>query len=221
MGEKEFEQESAPSKFKVEQIELDAIKETANIGTGNASKALSNIFKKRVNITLPDLVIAKLSEIDGIIAGPNEMVVGILSKIKDGMKGNILTIIPIKSALDITKTFAPDHERGSEGLDETDKLLIQKVGVAIYSSYLSSLAKFFQKKITFEPPSVISTYGRTVHDYVLLHFENISEFMVIKVGFKIEDTEIEGEFVLLFTIESISSLLYNIRAFGKPEEKEK
>ncbi|MBR9675594.1 hypothetical protein GOV05_01145 [Candidatus Woesearchaeota archaeon] len=144
-----------------------------------------------------------------LLPDPYGIVVGILSEIKEGMEGKTFTIIPTKSALNITWTFAPEHKRKGGELDDTDKRLMQKVGIAIYSSYLSSFAKFFQKKITFDPPNVISTYGRTLQDYMLLHFEGFSEFMVIKVRFDIKNSDIKGEFILLFTTDSVSSLLYN------------
>ena len=50
-SEKQQPQEAStpqqPAYFEIKAMELDALKETANIGTGNASIALSNIFKRK------------------------------------------------------------------------------------------------------------------------------------------------------------------------------
>jgi len=190
-------------------LDLDALKETANIGTGNASIALSNIFKKKVNITLPSVELSDSTQISRIIAGPDEMVVGIYSKIMEGMQGNILTLMPIDSALSIARLFV-SRDINAKNMDEKDKQLLQKVGTAIYSSYLTSLAKFFEKKITFAPPSVISTHGSQIHDFLLLHLGSDEKILVIKLGFDIDKTKIKGDFLLLFTYESLTPLLSNI-----------
>lgn len=197
--------------MEISAIELDALKETANIGTGHASMALSTIFKKKVNISLPILELTNSQEISSKISTPDEMIVGIYSKIMQGMEGNIITIIPIESALSITNTFLLEDKKSDEGLSEQDKKLLQRVGTAIYASYLTSLAKFFETKITFEPPNVISTFGSSIQDFLVLNMGNTDKLLLIKLGFNIEETEIKGDFLLLFSSESLAPLLSSIR----------
>ncbi len=212
---KEEQKEEAKTKVEINlnisAMELDALKETANIGTGNASIALSNIFKRKVSITLPTLEMASAEEISKIVAGPNEMVVGVYSKIMEGMQGNILTLMPIESAIQIAKAFSKEDSQNSKNLSEKDKLLLQKIGTAIYASYLTSLAKFFEKKITFAPPNVVTTYGNSIQDFLLLHMGTKDRMIVIKLGFGVEKSDIKGDFLLLFTVESLAPLLANIR----------
>lgn len=192
-------------------IELDALKETANIGTGNASMALSSIFKKKVNISLPFIELTNINDISKVISGPDEMIVGIYSKIIEGMSGNIMMIMPIASAIDITNTFLYENKTSNDGLSDKEKQLLQRVGTAIYSSYLTSIAKFFEKKITFEPPNVISTFGSSINDFLLLQMNSSEKLLVIKLGFDIEGSTIKGDFILLFSSESLTPLLINIR----------
>ncbi|PLW79789.1 hypothetical protein C0585_05915 [Candidatus Woesearchaeota archaeon] len=195
----------------ISDIDLDAIKETANIGTGNAATALSNLFKKRVNISLPDLKVMPLAEAAKSITGPKEMVVGIYSKIKEGMDGNILLMVPISVALSMTNTFLPNASSNNK-IDENEKALLQKIGAATYISYLTSLAKFFKSKITFDPPNVISTFGESIFDFMVANVNADEEVMTIKLGFDIENTDIQGDFLLLFTIKSLKPLLSNIKS---------
>lgn len=208
---KEAETPKSNPNIAITSLEMDALKETANIGTGNASIALSNIFKRKVSISLPTLEMTSSEQISKIIAGPNEMVVGVYSKIQEGMQGNILTLMPINAALQIARTFVKDQSADQNSLNEKDKQLLQKVGTAIYSSYLTSLAKFFEKKITFATPSIVSTYGNSIHEFLALHLGSDDKLMIIKLGFGVENTPIKGDFYLLFTEESLTPLLANIR----------
>lgn len=209
--EKKAEEKVIANSMEITAIELDALKETANIGTGNASMALSSIFKKKVNISLPFIELTNINDISKVISGPDEMIVGIYSKIIEGMSGNIMMIMPIASAIDITNTFLSENKTSNDGLSDKEKQLLQRVGTAIYSSYLTSIAKFFEKKITFEPPNVISTFGSSINDFLLLQMNSSEKLLVIKLGFDIEGSTIKGDFILLFSSESLTPLLINIR----------
>lgn len=209
--EEKKEEKKIENSMVITPMELDALKETANIGTGNASIALSNIFKKKVNISLPFLELTNATDLSKVLSGPDEMIVGIYSKILEGMDGNIMMIMPIGSALNIVNTFLNEDKDVKSGLSDKDKQLLQKVGTAIYASYLTSIAKFFEKKITFEPPNVVSTFGSSINDFLLLHMNNSDKLLLIKLGFDIETTSIKGDFILLFTSDSLIPLLANIR----------
>ena len=214
IGKKEetkIEEKKENKPLEISAIEFDALKETANIGTGHASMALSSIFKKKVNISLPLLEMTTINDLSSKISAPDEMIVGIYSKIMQGMEGNIITIISIDAAVNITNTFLKEDKKVEDGLSEQDKKLLQKVGTAIYASYLTSLAKFFEKKITFEPPNVISTFGSSIHEFLILNQEGTDKLLLIKLGFDIEETTIKGDFLLLFSSQSLLPLLANIR----------
>lgn len=190
-------------------LELDALRETANIGTGNAAFALSNIFKRQVTISLPVLTVSTTDDISNVITNQNEMVVGIYSKITEGMEGNILTLMPINAAMEIVRAFFKDNA-DNKSLSEKDKQVLQKLGVSIYSSYLTSIAKFLKKRVLFSPPSIISTHGNSIHEFLQIHLGNNEKIIVIKLNFEVGKTKIKGDFLLLLTYNSITPLLANI-----------
>lgn len=197
----------------ISDIQLDALKEVANIGGGNASIALSNIFKRRVNISLPDLNMMALRDAAKTVGGPKEMVVGIYSKIREGIEGNIILIMPINTAMEITATFMPDSIF-SDNLRDEDKELLKKFGTATYISYLTSLAKFFKTKITFDKPNVVSSFGEDIFDFMMANLDESQEVVIIKIGFDIENTSVKGDFLLLFTTDSLKPLLEGFDTVG-------
>lgn len=197
--------------FKLTELELDALKEVANIGVGNASIALSSIFRKKVNISLPDIKIETRSQISKYISGPSEMVVGFYSNIKEGLKGELIMTIPLTSAVNIANFFLEDRNKNSPNLSEHDEVILQKVGSAIYASYLTSLAKFFQTKILFEPPYILCTMRDSMIDYTLLRMGNKTNILIIKLEFNILETEISGDFSLMFSVDASVPLISAIR----------
>ncbi|GAH69692.1 unnamed protein product, partial [marine sediment metagenome] len=58
--------------------QLDSIKEIANIGSGHAATALSQLTKKKVMVKVPEVKILKVEELPSLFPEPEEIVVGIL-----------------------------------------------------------------------------------------------------------------------------------------------
>ena len=193
-------------------FEFDALKETANIGTGNAAIALSNILKKKVNIGFPELKILKLSEASKTISFPEGMVLGIYSKMQQEFEGSIITMMPFDTAQDIINLFYPEKKKSdNKKFEDNEKKLLIKIGTAIYLSYLSSLAKFFEKKIYFDPPNLVSSFGDSIFDFMSLGVDDSTNVLIIKLSFEIENTSIKGDFLLLLTINSLSILIQSLR----------
>lgn len=205
-------QEDMIAKLGITAIDFDGLKETANIGTGHAAVALSNILKKKVNISLPDMKLSKFSEVSSVVSFPAGMVVGIYSKVEEGLKGNIITIFPFDVANNLIKLFFPEKaESKSDKLEEEDKKLLTKLGIATYMSYLSSLGKFFEKKIYFDPPNIVTSFGDSIFDFMSLGVDDQGDVLVIRLGFDVEKTDVKGDFLLLFTADSLQEVLSSLK----------
>ena len=51
-------------------LQLDALREVANIGAGHAATALSQLTHRRIMISVPEINIARLEEVPGLIGDP-------------------------------------------------------------------------------------------------------------------------------------------------------
>ena len=87
------------TEMKFTEIEYDALKETSNVGAGNASIALSEIINKKVNLVISDVKYAPLGEISKFLTGPQKLIVAIYTPISKGMSGNIMIMLEKENAL--------------------------------------------------------------------------------------------------------------------------
>jgi chemotaxis protein CheC len=194
----------------VSAIELDALKEVANIGSGNASIALSSIFNKRVNISTPIVQIVQLDNIPKDFKNENGIVVGVYSRLLEGMEGNVVIFFPTSAALKFVSVLK-GHELGNkEVLNKDEEDLLRKVSSVIYTAYISGLATFFEQKIIFSDPDLISSYSNTFLDSILSRLDQKENILIININFVIEDTEINGDFTLVLTMNSLAPLLTKI-----------
>ena len=86
-----------------------------------------------------------------------------------------------------------------------------RVAEGDFSEDARFVKKFFEQRITFLPPTVTSTFGESVGDFILLRIGQSEQVLLIKVGFSIADTDVSGSFTLLFTVNSLAPLLTRIR----------
>ncbi len=72
-------------------LQLDALKEVSNIGTGNAATALSQLLGRKIDMNVPDINIVPFEEVMEEI-GDEKVAVGVLVRVLGDTPGNILFV---------------------------------------------------------------------------------------------------------------------------------
>src|SRR5947209_19915923 len=73
-------------------LQLDALKEVANIGAGHAATALSQLTHRRIMISVPEINIARLEEVPSLIGDPQEVVAAVLMHMLGDLTGRTLLL---------------------------------------------------------------------------------------------------------------------------------
>src|SRR6266850_1491336 len=60
-------------------LQLDALREVANIGAGHAATALSQLTHRRIMISVPQINIERMEEVPGLIGEPQEVSAAVLT----------------------------------------------------------------------------------------------------------------------------------------------
>lgn len=131
-------------------LQLDALREVGNIGTGNAATALSQLINKKVDMTVPNINIVPFDDIFSSIGG-DEIVVGVIVRVLGDTPGNILFVFEKDTALNLVKILTGQNE---EYLSEMGNSVICEIGNIISSSYMNAIAKFTGLTIMPSVPAV-------------------------------------------------------------------
>ena len=191
-------------------FELDALRETANIGTGSASIALSALVGQKVTIDVPKTSVVPVRQVGDRISRADEPVIGIYSSLQKGMSGNILFVLPQTSAFALMGQLK-NRDEGIAHLGKEEMELLKKLGSVVCSAYLAGLAKLFEQRIEFRTPNIVSTVGRSIVDFMLVQIADDEEVLLISVAFNTETPRIDGTFTLLFTLSTLAPLLEKLR----------
>ncbi|AKA70329.1 chemotaxis protein CheC [Clostridium scatologenes] len=131
-------------------LQLDALREVGNIGTGNAATALSQLINRKVDMTVPDINIVPFDDIFSSIGG-DEIVVGVIVRVLGEAPGNILFVFEKDTALNLVETLTGEKE---EFLSEMGNSVICEIGNIISSSYMNAISRFTGLAIMPSVPAV-------------------------------------------------------------------
>lgn len=129
-------------------IQLDALREVFNIGSGNAATSLSWLLNKKVDMGVPHIEIVQLQDVVG--SDLDHEVIAVLVKVIGEAPGNILYVFDKKVAVEIAEILIEDYDVFSEMGMST----MGEIGNIIASSYMNAIVSFTDLKMIPSVPAV-------------------------------------------------------------------
>jgi chemotaxis protein CheC len=142
-------------------LQLDALRELANIGSGTASTALSSMLGRSVDISVPSALVLPMAEAVAAIGNGEDDVTGIVLGVFGDMDATVLLLVsPEHGALMCGMLGVPaDSEYGESALME--------VGNIVGASYINALATMTGMEVEPTPPSITTDTLAAIVESVL------------------------------------------------------
>jgi chemotaxis protein CheC len=192
---------------KLNEHQLDALREVANIGAGHAATALSQMTGQRIMISVPRVNVAPLEDVPNQITEKEEPVAAVLMRMMGDLTGMTLLVFPQSSALQIAGLMM---RRKATEMGVIEQSAIKEAGNILGSAYMNALAEFMGMILMPSPPSLAidlsdavlsSTYVEVSQgDSYVFCVE--SEFMLQE-----DNTKVRGLFLLLPDGPSLQAVL--------------
>jgi chemotaxis protein CheC len=130
-------------------IQLDALKEVSNIGTGNSATSLSILLGTKVEMSVPNVNIIEFEELFNSYQ-ENE-VVAVLVKVFDEIPGSILYVFEKGVALNVISKMISKEETA---LTDMGISVISEIGNIIASTFMNAISSFIGLGSTVSVPAV-------------------------------------------------------------------
>jgi chemotaxis protein CheC len=195
-------------------IQLDALKEVANIGAGHAATALSQMIGGTIMISVPTINISRLEEIPPQVAEPDEPVAAVLMHMLGDLTGRTMLVFPRPAALRLAELMLHREPGASQELGEMEQSALKEAGNILSSAYMNALSEFMHLMLLPSPPSLAVDMSTAVLTTAYLQFSSQkdyvfcveSEFMMVQMG-----ERLRGFFLLLPDPASLQALLRAVR----------
>ena len=194
-------------------LQLDALREVANIGAGHAATALSQMVGETIMITVPTINIARLEEVPVQMSDPDEPVAAVLMHMMGDLTGRTLLVFPKRSAVRLASRLLKKKEN-EHSLSEMGQSAIKEAGNILSSAYMNALSDFMGMLLLPSPPSLAVDMSEAVLTTAYLQFGTDRDFVVcVESEFVMDDTSerLRGFFLLLPDAPSLAAILKAVR----------
>ena len=188
------------------ELELSAIQEVANIGTGNAATALSQLVARAVDIGIPKAELVPLAAAAERIGPLESMVVAVLTPVKGLMQASMLLAFPYASAAALCEMLGTDVD------SEMGQSCLQEIGNILTGSYTTAIAGMTGLNIEPDPPLLACDMLGSVVDAVLAMSVEVSDTVLfLQTSITIEGSACDFGFLFVPRQGAVQNLL---RALG-------
>jgi chemotaxis protein CheC len=173
-------------------LQLDALRELANIGSGNASTALSSMLGRSVDISVPNALVLPFAEAVEATGDAETEVTGIVLGVVGDMEATVLLLIPPADAATLCRMLGvePDDEYALSALGE--------IGNVVGTSYINALAAMTGLEIEPTPPATATDMLAAIVESVLAsHASGGDVALLLDSDLQVEGEDCSMSFVLV------------------------
>jgi len=128
------------------ETQLDALRELANIASGTAATALSQMLGREVELNVPRALALPLADAVDAAGAPDDVITGIVLQLEGDLDALVLLLVPTDDAAILCQLLGvePGSEVGDSALSE--------IGNILGTSYLNALAAMTGLAMMPSPP---------------------------------------------------------------------
>ena len=198
----------------LKELQIDALREVANIGAGHAATALSQMTNRRIMISVPQINIARLEEVAELLGDPQAVVVAVLMHMLGDLTGRTLLLFPEKVGQRLCDMLLRRAHGATTGFDTLEQSALKEAGNILSGAYMNALSDFMGMlllpsvpSLVIDLPSAVLTSAAvnlgTERDYV---FCVETQFMFVA-----EEETLRGYFLLVPDFASLRAILQAVR----------
>lgn len=189
---------------------IDILGEIGNIGSGNAATALAGMLSKRVDMDVPVVRILEFKDVAGVLGGEEKLVVGIYLDLNKDVSGNIMFILDLESALNLSNMLLNRTDK-EDDLDDLAMSALSEVGNILASSYANALGNLTNLNISISVPSLAIDMAGAILSVPAIQFGYISDrVLLIETIFEEGNNSVRGNLFLLPDMTSFEKILSSL-----------
>lgn len=195
-------------------VQIDALREVANMGAGHAATALSQMTGATIMISVPRVNIARLEDIPPEISQPEEPVAAVLMHMLGDLTGRTLLVFPRPTAIRLAELMLRRPAGSSKDFGELEQSAIREAGNILSGQYMNALSDFMGLMLLPSPPSLAVDMSQAVLSTAYVQFGSSDDYIFcVESEFFIKELNepLRGFFLLLPDVASLQAILKAVR----------
>lgn len=193
--------------------QLDALREVANIGAGHAATALSQMTESRIDVSVPELQIARLDQIPDLLADGDSTVAAVMMHVLGDLSGRTLLCLPRDAGARLAEILLRRAAGSLTVFGELEKSALKEAGNILCAAYLNALSEFLGLVLLPSVPALVIDDCAAVLTTVYNECAGGQDLVLsLETEFTVDNGEpVGGHFLLLPNVESLQVILERVR----------
>jgi chemotaxis protein CheC len=188
-------------------VHIDVLTEIGNIGSGNASTALSAMVGREIVISMPEVKFLGFQEAIEKNGCPEQTVAAVLVRLKGEVEGMILLVVEHEFAKHVLNVFFGEREIKLLGLTEDDISALTEIGNIMSHSYITAISSLAGLEIGAETPSFAVDMFGAIMSVPVIEFGEVGEkLLCIDKVIELDGVKMKSNMLLIPTVESLKNL---------------
>ncbi len=198
----------------LQELQLDALREVANIGAGHAATALSQMTGRKIMISVPEVNITRLEEVCRLLGSPDDIVAAVLMHMMGDLTGRTMIVFPRDSAEELCDILLRREMGTTTEFGEMEQSGLKEAGNILSSAYLNALSDFMGMMLLPSVPGLVVDLAGAVLTSTYLNFGYERDFVFCletEFVFSEENRGLRGHFLLMPDLASLRAVFDAIR----------
>jgi chemotaxis protein CheC len=187
------------------ELQLDALRELSNIGSGSASTALAAMLGRSIDISVPTAAAVSLAEAVALVGDPEELRHAVVLPILGDLEAMVVLLFPEEDAAKLCAIY------GIDAATPDGQSMLGEVGNILSANYINVLGEMAGLALEPAPPQVVhDLLGAVVQSVLLVHAAEDDTALILDSALTVEGEACSLSFLLLAGHDGVQRILTNI-----------
>jgi chemotaxis protein CheC len=187
------------------ELQLDALRELSNIGSGQAGTALASMLSRSIDISVPTAAALPLAEAVDVIGDPGELRHAVVLPIVGDIEAMVVLLFPDADAAKLCAIY------GIDPASADGRSMLGEIGNILGTSYINVLAQMAILDLEPTPPQVVyDLLGAIVQSVLLAGAHGDDTALVLDSSLTVEGEACSLSFLLLAGHDGVHRILESI-----------
>ncbi|MFB2839361.1 chemotaxis protein CheC [Floridanema evergladense] len=185
---------------------IDALQELVNIGVGRAAGVLNDMLDSPIQLNIPEVRLLSPEELKLELKSQfdNSLLATVQLSFSGSFSGTSELVFPSESAAHLVSVLTGEAP-GTPDLDVVKIGALLEVGNIVLNGIMGSLSNALIEHLDYSLPAYTES---NVNDFpIFADIDENTKILLARTYFKIEQLQISGDIILMFTIGSLDALL--------------
>ena len=183
-------------------LQLDALRELVNIGSGNAATALSRMLGRPVDISVPNPRVLAVADAVEAVGPPETERDAVALPIAGDLRACVLMLFPPDSAATLCGLFGVAHE------DEMAASMISEIGNILAASYVGAIGDMTGLALGPTPPQAArDTLAAIMSSVLLMPGADTDHALLLDTDLTVEGEECSPTFLFIPSKGGVDEML--------------